>query len=369
VNSGFAVEVYEGMQRRIKIYQLESNTVCSPYRLIYPGDALNRLSDIEVKLFRDFGQRECDELLREADIFIIQRMVMVNHLRDLIAALNRRGIIVVYDIDDDLLHLDPASRQAALNPSDYALQVESCIRACQAVQCATQALAASLTDVHPQVAVLENQLDRVPSLREKAPQTGTTIVAYAAGSDHGHDWATIKDAYNRTLADLAARGFAVETWIVGDAEIFNSVGSSRKRFFPILPREAYLGLLAQADVSIIPLKDGVFNGSKSDVKYLECASVGTPVLASNLVYARTIVDVRTGVLFRSAEEFSAQMIRLVTDRPFARTLAREAHRYVSEHRLMHQHVAKWASVYREWHARRDELSRGATAKKQLQPHP
>jgi glycosyltransferase involved in cell wall biosynthesis len=358
------------MQKRIKIYQLESNTVCSPYRLIYPGDALNRLSDIEVKLFPDFGQRECDELLREADIFIIQRMVMVDHLRDLIAALNRRGIIVVYDIDDDLLHLDPASRQAALNPSDYALQVESCIRTCQAVQCATQALAASLADVHPEVAVLENQLDRVLRLREKAPQTGITIVAYAAGSDHGHDWATIKDAYNRTLAVLASKGFPVETWIVGDAEIFNSVGSSRKRFFPILPREAYLRLLAQADVSIIPLKDGVFNGSKSDVKYLECASVGTPVLASNLVYGRTIVDGRTGVLFRSAEEFSAQMIRLVTDRPFARSLAREAHRYVGEHRLMHQHVAKWATVYREWHARRDELlSRGAAAKKQLQPHP
>jgi glycosyltransferase involved in cell wall biosynthesis len=94
------------------------------------------------------------------------------------------------------------------------------------------------------------------------------------------------------------------------------------------------------------------------------------VLASNLVYGRTIVDGRTGVLFRSAEEFSAQMIRLVTDRPFARSLAREAHRYVSEHRLIHQHVAKWASVYREWHARRDELlSRGVTAKKQLQTHP
>ena len=352
------------------IYQLESNTVCSPYRLIYPGDELNRLTGIEVKLFRDFGQKECDELLRRADLFIIQRMVIMDHLRDLIAALNRKGTIVVYDIDDDLLHLDPASRQAAFNPSNYALQVETCIHACQAVQCATQGLAASLSGVHPEVAILENQLERVPPLREAPSQADVTVVAYAAGSDHGHDWETIKNVYNITLAELASRGAPVETWIVGDADIFNSVRSSRKRFFPILSREAYLRLLAQADVSIIPLKDSVFNRSKSDVKYLECASVGTPVLASNLVYGRTIVDGTTGALFRSAEEFSAQMIRLVTDRPYARRLAGEAHRYVSEHRLMRQHVAKWATVYTDWHARREELlSRNLTSKRPLQTLP
>ena len=357
------------METPLQIYQLESNTVCSPYRLIYPGDALNRLDNIKVKLFRDFGQKECDELVQNADIFMIQRMAMVDHLRDLIAVLNQKGIMVVYDIDDDLLHLDTASRQAASNPTDYALKVEACIRACQAVQCATQGLAAALSDVHPEVAVLENQLERVPPLRETTPQAAVTVVAYAAGSDHGHDWETIKDVYNLTLAELASRGAPVETWIVGDAGIFNSVRSPRKRFFPILPREAYLQLLGQADVSIIPLKDSVFNRSKSDVKYLECASVGTPVLASDLVYGRTIVDGVTGALFRSAAEFSAQMIRLVTDRRFARSLAREAHRYVSEHRLMHQHVAKWATTYLGWHARRAHLLSSSSMSKKKLPTP
>src|SRR5437870_225705 len=209
-------------QKTLKIYQLESNTVCSPYRLVFPGDALNRLTDIEVKLLPDFGQKECDEILREADIFIIQRMEWVDHLGDLIAALNRRGIIVVYDLDDDLMHLEPGSRQAALNPPDYAVRVEKCVRACQAVQCATPALAASLAGVHPEVAVLENQLDRVPAFKEKAASSAIPIVAYAAGTDHAHDWATVRDAYNRTISDLALNGVEVETWVVGDAAIFNS---------------------------------------------------------------------------------------------------------------------------------------------------
>ncbi|SRR6266567_5488414 len=340
--------------KRLKIYQLESNTVCSPYRLVYPGDALNRLTDIEVKLFPDFGQKQCDELLQEADIFIIQRMVMVDHLGELIAALNRRGIIVVYDIDDDLMHLEPGSRQAALNPPDYAARVEKCIRACQAVQCATPALAVSLAGVHSEIVVLENQLGGVPAFGEKAANP-IPIVAYAAGTDHAPDWATVKDAYNRTIAELESKGRPVESWIVGDAAIFNSVASPRKRFFPVLAREEYLGLLARADVSIIPLKDVVFNESKSDVKFLESASVGTPVLASKMVYARTIDHGRNGLLFGSADDFGVQLTRLVTEQPLAHGIAREAHRYVSKHRLIDQHVSAWESVYKKWHVERERL--------------
>src|SRR5207253_1585261 len=138
--------------------------------------------------------------------------------------------------------------------------------------CATPALAASLARVHPEIAVLENQLDRVPPFNEKSTEDPVPIVAYAAGTDHAQDWATVRDAYNRAIADPAARGIEIETWIVGDAQ-----------------------------------------------------------------------------------EFSAQLIRLITDRPFARSLAREAHSYVNGHRRIDQHVSTWEAVYKRWHAKRGEL--------------
>jgi glycosyltransferase involved in cell wall biosynthesis len=343
------------MPRKLKIYQLESNTVCSPYRLIYPGNALNRSSDIEVKLLSDFGQSQCDELLGEADLFIIQRMEMVPHLRELILALNRREILVVYEIDDDLLHLDPESRQAALDSRDRAVHIEECIRACQAVQCSTLSLASTLAGIHSEVVVLENQLDRVPAFGEKAPRSRTTIVGYAAGADHGHDWPVVRDAYNRAVADLSSQGVEIETWIVGDPQVYDSITSPRKRFFPIMPRDGYLKLLAHVDVSLIPLKDCAFNASKSDVKYLESAAMGTPVLASNIAYERTIVDGETGLLFRNGEEFASQLRRLVTDKAFALRIAKAAHSYVEENRVIDQHAAKWASTYLDWHARCERL--------------
>ena len=347
---------------KLKVYQLESNSVCAPYRLIYPGDALNRLTDVAVTLFRDFGQREYDEVLREADILVIQRMELVPDLAELIEELNGNGVIVAYDLDDDLLHLDPASKQAALNPGNYAARIESCICACQCVECATEQLAASLAGIHPEVAVLENQLDCVPPFVERPAQQHATIVGYAAGSDHGHDWPLVRGAYNQAVAALAKHGVEIETWIIGDPEIFESIESPRKRLLPLLPRNEYMKFLGAVNISIMPLNDSVFNRSKSDIKYLESAAMGTPVLASDLVYGRTIRDGETGLVFRNAEEFASQLTRLVVDRPLARRIADAAYRYVKANRLIDQHAARWASVYEGWHARREELLNRTAAK-------
>ena len=64
----------------INVYQLEANATCAPYRLIYPGNALNRLTDVKVTLLRDFGQREYDEVLREADFVSIGTNDLIQYL-------------------------------------------------------------------------------------------------------------------------------------------------------------------------------------------------------------------------------------------------------------------------------------------------
>ncbi len=79
----------------------------------------------------------------------------------------KRGSCVVYEIDDNLLSPDPESRYARMVSPDHVRRVEKCIRACRAVQCSTPALAAALADIHPEIAVLENQLDHVPDFQEK----------------------------------------------------------------------------------------------------------------------------------------------------------------------------------------------------------
>ena len=88
--------------------------------------------------------------------------------------------------------------------------------------------------------------------------------------------------------------------------------------------------------------------------------MGTPVLASNIGFERTIVDGETGLLFANGEEFASQLQRLVSDKALARRMAKAAHRYVEENRVIGQHTAKWASTYSDWHARGGQLLAGSS---------
>jgi glycosyltransferase involved in cell wall biosynthesis len=83
--------------------------------------------------------------------------------------------------------------------------------------------------------------------------------------------------------------------------------------------------------------------------------MGTPVVASNNVYGRTIKDDSTGLLFHNTAEFSRQLTRLVVDRSTADRIARAAHMYVRANRLIEQHASRWASTYSDWYDRRNHL--------------
>jgi glycosyltransferase involved in cell wall biosynthesis len=343
-------------ESKLTIYQWETNSVCSNYRLIFPGNAIGRFDGVEVKLLKNFGQVEFSEILENGDIFIIQRMFMMNNLDQIIFALRKKGVSVIYEIDDNLLTLDPNSRFASTAPKDYAKKIKDCIKACEFVQCSTSPLAAVISKFHPNVMTLENQLEYAPEFIEKIVGQ-KVIVGYAAGQDHNLDWAIVQDAYNAVIADLYSLGIQVETWIIGDKAIFDSINSDCKKLIPMMNREEYLRVLSQIDISIMPLKNSAFNKCKSDVKYLESASQGTPVLASRLVYGKTIIDGQTGLLFSDAQEFYAQLTRLITDRSLARHIAVQAHEYVRKNRLIDQHAHRWLSTYQAWRNRGNTKAR------------
>jgi len=51
---------------------------------------------------------------------------------------------------------------------------------------------------------------------------------------------------------------------------------------------------------------------------------------------------------------------LVRSQELTERLSRNAHRYVSENRLIEQHVEKWEEIYLSWVSNRDKLLRNFT---------
>jgi SAM-dependent methyltransferase len=247
----------------------------------------------------------------------------------------RRGYLLVAEMDDDPQRF-PAS--AADNFYTY--------RACHCIQTSTEPLAEFLRTLHPHVAVFPNQLASLPPPRTDPPAERVTLFFGALNREE--DWAPILPALNRVLAAYPGR---VQVRVIHDRKFFDALETVAKTFDPFCPYERYEEVLHGCDVALLPLAPTGFNRMKSDLKFLECAGHGVVALASPTVYEESVADGRTGVLFRTPEEFEERLRMLITETDLRRRIAANAYRWAGTHRLLSQH---YRARY-DWYVRMRDL--------------
>ena len=87
-------------------------------------------------------------------------------------------------------------------------------------------------------------------------------------------------------------GFTVMRRLFGD----------RVAFHPCVAFENMSDVYAQADLSLVPLDKNPFNNAKSNIKFIEAAAAGVPVLARDCdEFVRTITDGETGFIYKEGE--------------------------------------------------------------------
>ena len=152
--------------------------------------------------------------------------------------------------------------------------------------------------------------------------------------------------------------------VVSDSGFYQELQTEAKEFAGgvrdasiVAPYEHYTAALHASDIALLPLNDTEFNRAKSDLKFIEAAGHGAAVLAAPTVYASTVRDGETGMIYRSPQEFAEKLDLLIRRADLRRTLAENAYRYVAEHRLLEQHLDERIAAYREMFARREELER------------
>ena len=201
---------------------------------------------------------------------------------------------------------------------------------------------------NPTVEVFANQIETLPPLRK---QEGTACLFFGA-LNRENDWAPLMPALNRQLS----RRPEVRVEVVHDRAFFDALTTENKRFTPTSPYGAYLELLASADICLMPLSDNAVNRCKSDVKFIEAACAGAAALASPTVYAETIRDGETGLLFENPEVFETKLCALLDQPDLRQRLAAAAHDYVRRERLLAGHIARQAEWYRMICASRVQLT-------------
>ena len=81
------------------------------------------------------------------------------------------------------------------------------------------------------------------------------------------------------------------------------------------------------------------------------------MLAAPTVYAATVRDGETGLIYHRPKEFAQKLDLLIRRADLRRRLAENAYRYVAEQRLLAGHLDDYILAYRELFDRREELER------------
>jgi 2-polyprenyl-3-methyl-5-hydroxy-6-metoxy-1,4-benzoquinol methylase len=282
-------------------------------------------------------------------IAILHRPLLIGdsgiaRVRQLIA----KGYLVVSEFDDN-----PVFMAARGVPLDRVLT----FKAVHAVQTSTPDLAKILAAENPEVGMFPNGIFELPEVRNF--QNPDRITLFFGALNRTEDWAPLMAGLNEVASAVGARlGFSV----VHDKPFFDALQTPHKVFTPTCDYPAYMNLLAQADVAFMPLQDSAFNRSKSDLKFIEASAARVVSLASSVVYADSIEDGKTGLLFRNSMEMRGHLLRILAYPEASRRMADAARAYVAQHRMQAYQVADRIEWYRALWERRDELNAALRAR-------
>lgn len=316
------------------------------YRTHAPGIAMAHEEDVFVVNATNVHRRK-DHIMREADVLVLKNICDPDIL-PLIRERKLQKRLTVYEIADDLSALQPWNPVYFFykNKENLSLvyRLASC---CDALQVTVPALKRLYGYLNKHCEVFPNQILQVPP--ERALKESDEVVIGWGGS-HGH------------LEDLAEIAEPLSNWIMTQPnvilhlmcsdpiwELFDPLPSHKKRRTLPGSIDEYYNFLAKIHIGIAPLKNTMFNRSRSDVKFLEYAVSGVvPLLSRMEPYLRSVKNEETGFLYKDSSELIGILNRLAEDASLRRGIAKSARQYVMAERLQFEHGRDRIDFYIDW---------------------
>ena len=327
---------------------------CAPVRMDAPLNLLAARGSVSLTgcmSAKDTPLELYDVTSMHDSIILFERanLMPTANVRQMLAEAASHGSIVLQEMDDH-----PNVNEAAARDHYFLF------RAVSAVQTSTKYLADYLRKFNPYVYLFENQLAELPFARSYEGNASQVTIFFGALNRRA-DWEPLMPSINAAIQE---HGDRLYFRVVSDYTFYQQLRTEQKSYVGgtqdgsvVAPYERYVEELHTSDIALLPLNDTEFNRAKSDLKFIEAAGHGAAVLAAPTVYAATVRDGETGMIYRSPQEFAEKLDLLIRRADLRRTLAENAYRYVAEHRLLEQHLDERIAAYREMFARREELER------------
>jgi glycosyltransferase involved in cell wall biosynthesis len=311
---------------------------CGQYRIGLPMWGLSAAGH-DARAFLDLNV----DLPGDLDVLVAQRLSSPEDT-DLWLALAERGdrtYRMVFEIDDDLWNLHPTNVSATSWFTSEALaRMDACIAAADAVTATTEQLAERVRSRNPNVHVIPNCIDAALLTRQRRRAERVTV-GWAGGSSHGVDFGAVQSE----LKSFLRRNPEVDTHFIG-ANFGDLVGRPETRHTGWTQNLVEYLSNIDFDIGIAPLAYHVFNKSKSDLKVLEYAAVGIPVVATDFgPYSDSVQHGVTGFLVKRPHEWARYLRDLVNDEAMRAEMGDNARRWAAT-RTIQANIWRWEAAYR-----------------------
>jgi hypothetical protein len=230
-------------------------------------------------------------------------------------------------------------------------------RGVHAVQTSTEALAEALAPQNPEIEVFRNGIFALPQVNNFNDPDHLTLFFGALNREA--DWAPLMPVLNEVARAVGER---LRFHVLRDEGFYNALETPHKRFDPMADYATYMSMLGAADIAFMPLADTLFNRAKSDLKFIEAGAARVAAIASNVVYAGSIQNGKTGMLFSDPAELRASLLRLLAYPEATRKMADSARAYVAAERMLAYQVTARTQWYRSLWDRRAELNEALKAR-------
>jgi hypothetical protein len=341
---------------------------CGSVRILLPYSKLRDLGH-EVTFITTTN----DPAVESTDVLVLQRQCRPEAL-DLVRRCRQRGTPVVYELDDHLHSLSPASPASRFYGAGKpaTLMVERILKEVDALTVSTPELAREYGRFNANTYVCPNALDdryveRVaPAVITGEPKRpGQVRIGWAGSFTHRADMLTVIPILTKlmrederlrfvTIGDIFTHLFPIDVRPRVEALYGTRTSPSLD---PNRVNDSMLGLLnyyhlavkAEFDIAIAPLEQTLFNRCKSDLKLKEYGVFGYPAIGTLIApYAAYQQQAREQVALLGFEPLEWEIaLRTLINLPEKRAqLARANLAYVRERHLLSRGVLAWDAALR-----------------------
>lgn len=319
------------------------------YRAYYPSIAIADNTEHNVLYSRTCSMTNPISLayINWADIIVFHRQYYEYHV-NVVKYLQSLGKKVVFEIDDDWLHLNhdnPFKKKVDTKP-EILEGLKKVSKEADYITVTNKRLAKIMKRFNKNVEIIPNYISDYfldYNLNPQQKEDNRVNLLWSGAQNH-HD--NVK-SLAEPLKIIFEKYDNIALWIVGHnySEFFPFIDKRKMRWIPWMGLENYSSALTYGDIGLAPMVENKFNASKSNIRILEYSYMGIPCVASDIYsYAETIEHEKNGYLAKTTEDWVKYLSMLIEDRKLREKMGAKARKLAIKN-MIENNYQKYIDFY------------------------